>query len=47
MKPNDETDNAAEHKMVKSSNWQEADRWLFTVINEEFELLGAPRNNSS
>jgi len=26
MKPNDETNNANEHNMVKNSNWREADQ---------------------
>ena len=26
MKPNDETDNATEHNMVKTPNWQESDQ---------------------
>ena len=35
MKPNDETNNANEHNMVKNSNWQEAD--LLTIYKHDQE----------
>jgi len=38
MKPNDETNKATEHNMVKNLNWQEADRLAIRSGGREVEL---------
>jgi len=38
MKPNDETDNANEHNMVKNPNWQEADQLAIYKHDQGVEL---------
>ena len=38
MKPNDETNNANEHNMVKNPNWQEADQLAIYKHDRGVEL---------
>jgi len=38
MKPNDETNNANEHNMVKNPNWQEADQLAICKHDRGVEL---------
>ena len=38
MKPNDETNNANEHNMVKIPNWREADQLAIYEHDREVEL---------
>jgi len=38
MKPNDETNNANEHNMVKNPNWQEADQLAISKHDRGVEL---------
>ena len=38
MKPNDETNNANEHNMVKNPNWQEADQLAIYKHDQGVEL---------